>query len=192
MTSADLIVLGVMFLSGLVGFMRGLVREVLSIAAWLGAAAAAIIFSSGLRSYVSPYVPSPDWIDPVAYVILFIVALIVFSIIAKMIGGAVRASAIGGIDRTLGLLFGLARGAVLAAAAYIVAGMAVPVDHWPEQVLEARSLPYIYRGATWLVPLIPAEYQPPIYAPPPTRQTALEGVLSATPAGRATDPPPRK
>jgi membrane protein required for colicin V production len=188
MTSVDLLVLGVMFLSGLIAFMRGLVREVLSIVAWLGAAAVAITCLPYARPLVSGWMPSAEWIDPAGYILLFVVSLIVFSLIAKVIGGAVRTSSIGGIDRTLGLVFGLARGAVLAIAAYIVAGMAVPVDHWPEPVLESRALPYIYAGAAWVARLIPPEYQPPIYAPPPARQTALEGILNVSPTGRATGP----
>ena len=40
----------------------------------------------------------------------------------------------------LGLVFGLARGAALVIVAYIVAGMVIPVDRWPDAVLEARSL----------------------------------------------------
>ena len=189
MTSVDLAVLGVMFLSGLVALMRGLVREVLSVAAWLGAAAVATTFMPLARPMVSQWVPSPEWTDPAGYIILFLVSLILFTLIAKLIGGAVRSSAIGGVDRSLGFLFGLARGAAIAVAAYIIAGMAIPVDHWPAQVLEARSLPYVYDGAKLAVRLIPPEYQPPVQAPPPARQTGMGGVISATPAGRASDRP---
>jgi membrane protein required for colicin V production len=192
MTTVDLVVLGVMFLSGLLAFSRGLVREVLSIGAWLGAAAVAVTFLPEVRPLVEPYVPSPEWVDPAGYILLFVISLIVFSLIAKTIGGAVRSSAIGGVDRTLGLLFGFARGAALAVAAYIIVSMAIPVEHWPEQVLESRSLPFIYTGAVWAAKQIPQEYRPLVPPPPPARQTALEGILNASPAGRAIDPPLRR
>ena len=192
MTSVDLGVLGVMFLSGLLAFSRGLVREVLSIGAWLGAAVVAITFLPSIRPLLLPYLPSQEWVDPAGYILLFLVSLIVFSLIAKTIGGAVRSSAIGGIDRTLGLVFGLARGAAIAVAAYIVASMAVPVDHWPDQVLESRSLPYIYSGAAWVAKQIPQEYRPTVPPPPPGRQTGLEGILNTSPPGRAIDPPLRR
>jgi membrane protein required for colicin V production len=192
MTSVDLLVLGVMMLSALIAFMRGLVREVLSIAAWLGAAAVSVSFLPMIRPMISPYVPSPEWTDPAGYVILFLVALIVFSLVAKTIGGAVRASAIGGIDRSLGLLFGLARGAVLAIAVYIVGGMAVPPERWPAQVLDARSLPLIFKGAEWVVRQIPVEYRPKVEPLPPSRQASLDGILNASPTGRAIDPPIRR
>ena len=181
-----------MFVSGLLAFSRGLVREVLSIGAWLGAAVIAITFLPAVRPLLVPYMPSPEWIDPAGYIVLFLVSLIVLSLIAKTIGGAVRSSAIGGIDRTLGLLFGLARGAALSVVVYIVACMAIPPDRWPEQVLESRSLPYIYTGALWVARQIPQEYRPEVPPPPPTRQTAMDGILKTSPVGRAIDPPLRR
>ena len=191
MTSVDLILLGVMLLSGVVALMRGLVREVLSVVAWLGASAVATTCMPAVRPMVRQWVPSPEWADPAGYIILFLVSLIVFTLIAKVISGAVRSSSIGGVDRSLGLLFGLARGAALAVVAYILGGMAIPVDHWPPQVLEARALPLIYDGAQWTARMLPAEYRPDLQAPP-SRQTAGNGIMNPIPAGRAIDPPPRR
>jgi membrane protein required for colicin V production len=192
MTSVDLVLIGVMVLSGLIAFMRGLVREVLSIAAWVGAGAVAFTALPAIRPIIGPHMPSPEWTDPAGYIILFLISLIVFSLIAKTIGGAIRSSAIRGIDRSLGLLFGLARGLALAIVVYIVACMASPPDHWPPSVLESRSLPYIYTGAAWVARQMPAEYQPAVPPPPPSRQTALNEILSASPTGRAFDPPLRR
>jgi membrane protein required for colicin V production len=193
MTSVDLVVLGVMFLSGIIAFMRGFVREVLSIGAWIGAAGVCITCLPLIRPLLGPYMPSAEWTDPAGYIILFLVSLVVFSLIAKTIAGAVRSSSVGGIDRSLGLVFGLARGAALAIVAYIVACMAIPPERWPPPVLESRSLPYIYTGAAWIARQIPPEYQPavPPPPPPPTRQTALGGILKVSPVGRAIDPPLR-
>jgi membrane protein required for colicin V production len=190
MTSADVVVLAVMILSGLVAFMRGLVREVLSIVAWLGAALVAWKFKPVLVPYLG-WMPQ-EWTDPAAYIVIFLVSLIVFSIVASTISGAVRSSAVGGIDRTLGLAFGLARGVVLAIVAYIVGGLAIPPERWPEQVLDARSLPLIYQGAEWLARQVPEEYRPKVETPPAPRQPALNSLLSASPTGRAIDPPPRR
>ena len=133
--------------------------------------------------------PSPEWTDPAGYIILFLVSLIILSVVAKAIGGAVRSSVISGIDRSLGLLFGFARGAVLAVAAYILACLAIPPDRWPQPVLESRSLPYIYNGAVWAARQFPPDYRPTVLPPPPSRQTALDGLLKASPIGRASDRP---
>ena len=59
---------------------------------------------------------------------------------------------LGGLDRTLGLVFGLARGAALVILAYIIAGMVVPVDRWPPPVLASRACWHRpIRGALWAV-----------------------------------------
>ena len=196
MNTVDMVVLGVLVLSGLVAFMRGIVREVLSLAAWGGAAAVAATSEPLVRPYVSPHVPSQDWTDPVCYVLVFLAAMIVFSVAAKMISSAVKASAIGGIDRTLGLAFGLGRGALVLVAVYIAAGMAMPVEHWPEQVLESRALPFIRDGANWTVDKIPSEYRPAVPQLPPGlpsgREPSRDKIIATTPTGRASDPPPRK
>ncbi len=192
MTAVDLVVLGVLALSGLIAYMRGIVREVLSIAGWVGAGVVAINFQPMARPFVAQYAPSPEWADPAAYILLFIVSLIVFSIISKMIGSAVRSSAIGGLDKGLGLLFGLARGALVAIGVYIVGGMAMPPDHWPEPVANARTLPFLFEGAKWVAQKIPAEYRPVVPIPPVARQASAESIMTTTPAGRATDLPTRR
>jgi membrane protein required for colicin V production len=188
MTLVDVAVLAVMILSGLLAFSRGLIREVLSIGAWVGAGVFAVAGLPTIRPWLEPHMPSAEWTDPAGYIILFLVSLIILSVIAKAIGGAVRSSVISGVDRSLGLLFGFARGAVLAVAAYILACLAIPPDRWPQPVLESRSLLYIYNGAVWAARQFPPEYRPTVL-PPPSRQTALDGLLKATPIGRASNRP---
>jgi membrane protein required for colicin V production len=195
MTSVDLLVAGVMLLSGLIGVVSGFTREVLRVAAWVGALIVSIMCVDLIRPMVARWMPSPDWADYASYVVLFLLSLIVFSLIAKTIAGAVHASDFRGIDRSLGLLFGLVRGAAIAVAAYIIVGSWVtPVDQWPAQVLDARSLPLICKGADWVARQFKEEYRPKVQpcVSPPTRQAAQEGILSPIPSGRAIDPPLRK
>jgi hypothetical protein len=59
------------------------------------------------------------------------------------------------------------------------------VDRWPDVVLQARSLPLVYQGASWAVQRLPADHRPQLYAPPPGRETTADALLHATPAGRA-------
>jgi membrane protein required for colicin V production len=189
MTWVDLAVVGMLVISALLAFMRGLVREVLGIGAWIGALAAAIEAMPYARNLVRRWVNEPAWIDPVAFLSVFLVTLIALSLVARLIGRLVRGSALGGVDRTLGLVFGVARGAALVILAYIVAGLVVPVDRWPAPVLQARTLSPAYEGASWVVRKLPAEYRPRLYPPPPGRETTAEALLRATPQGRATGKP---
>jgi membrane protein required for colicin V production len=103
----------------------------------------------------------------------------------------VRASPIGGLDRSLGLVFGLARGAALIVLAYIIAGMVIQVDRWPEAVLQARALPLVYQGASWAVQKLPVDHRPQLYAPP-GKETTADALLHATPQGRAVGRPPAR
>jgi membrane protein required for colicin V production len=190
MTWVDLAVLGVLALSALLAFLRGFVREVLGIGAWVGAVLAAVWAFPYARPRVREWLGAPDLVDPVAFGAVFIVVLVVLLLLSGWIGALVRRSVLGGVDRTLGLVFGLARGAALVVIAYIAAGMVVPVDRWPEPVLQARTLPIAYQGASWAIAQLPSEYRPRLYPPPPGRQTTAAALLHATPQGRATGKPP--
>ena len=111
MTWVDLVVFGFLAISGLLAFVRGLVREVLGIGAWIGAVAAGFMALPQMRKMVSTWFSTPEWVDPVSFIVIFLITLIMLMLIARIIGGAVRRSALGGVDRTLGLVFGLVRGA---------------------------------------------------------------------------------
>jgi len=187
MTWVDAVVLAVLGLSALLAFSRGLVREVLSLGAWVGAICAAIWALPRVRPQVHQWIGESPWVDPVAFALVFIVSLIVLSIVARLLSNLVRGSVIGGLDRTLGLLFGLVRGVALVILAYIIAGMVVQVDRWPEPVLQARSLPLIYQGASWAVQKLPSDHRPQLYAPPPERQATAEELLRASPQGKAVN-----
>ncbi len=187
MNWVDLVVLGVILLSGLLAFARGLVREALGVGAWL--IAAVIASPYGVFPMVQPWVrqqfSDTTVADTVAFAGVFVVVLILLSLLAGGIASAVRGSVLGGLDRTLGLLFGIARGALVLCTAYILAGLAVAVDQWPAPILEARSLPIVYHGAAWVAARLPTGYRPAVAAPPPGRSTSAAELLHANPVGRA-------
>ena len=191
MTWVDFAVLGVIAISALLAFMRGLVREVLGIGAWVGAACAGIWGLPFARPQFHQWMGASPWADPVAFVAIFVVALIVLMLVAHFIGRLVRRSALGGLDRTLGLVFGLVRGAALIILAYIFVGLVKPVDQWPEEVLQARSIDFVYDGAKWAVDHLPPGgfHAPPVYPPPAHRRTTAEALLHATPQGSALSRP---
>ncbi len=186
MTWVDLAVLGILAISALLAFVRGLVREVLGLASWIGAIFAGVWAVPRVRPQFQEWIGMSPWVDPVAFGVVFIVSLIVLMLICRWISALVRASAVGGLDRTLGLVFGLLRGAALIILAYIVAGMVVEVNRWPEPVLRAESIWPVYRGARWVVERLPSNYRPgEVHAPPEGRATTAAALLQATPQGRA-------
>jgi len=185
MTWVDLVVLAVLGISGLLAFLRGFVREVLGLMAWLGA----IYVAMGTFHLVQPsfrsWIDNPDIADPVAFAVVFLVALAGFSLVAMLAAKLVRNSGLRSLDRTLGLVFGLVRGAAVVVAAYIVGGMVLPVEKWPDVILLARSLPVAYGGAAWVAGQLPEEYRPHLSPPPAGRDTSADALLHATPQGYA-------
>ena len=155
MTSADLIIIAILALSALLAFMRGFVREVLSIGAWVGAALATIYGFPIAQPYARKYIEVALFADIAAGVAIFVVALIVLTVLSHALSRNVRSSALGAVDRALGLLFGLVRGAVLVCLAYLVMAWAIPQEDRPVWVAEARTLPLVQQGAGLLLKILP-------------------------------------
>ena len=188
MNSVDLLVFAILGVSALLGLSRGLVREALGLGSWLLAAYAAYQFGPNLQPTLRQAVGNPDLADPLAYVLVFVSVLIALSLLSNLVGRIVRVSALGGLDRMLGFLFGLARGAALLVATYIPLGIMLPPERWPEPVLRARTLPFIYDGALWAADELPPQYRPRVAPPPDGQPTTEAGLLHATPDPRALGP----
>ncbi|WP_404381283.1 CvpA family protein [Caenispirillum salinarum] len=153
----DLIVLVVLLLSAVLAFFRGFVHETLGIAAWVGAGLAALYGLPIVQAEVRQLIPVTWAADAAAAVAIFLVTLLVLSILTRGIARKVQDSSLGSVDRSLGVLFGLARGAFLVGLAYILlAWMIPPADH-PDWIREARGLPLIQRTAAMIQEAVPEE-----------------------------------
>lgn len=141
----DLVVLVVMLLSALLAMVRGFTREVLAITAWVVAIAAALYFKDDLAPWIAEHVTfGPDWLPMViAGTVVFLVTLIVVSLVTIKIADLVLDSQIGPVDRSLGFLFGAARGFLLAVIAFIFFNYFVSLEQQPDWATEARSRPIL-------------------------------------------------
>ncbi|MGX9964194.1 CvpA family protein [Roseomonas sp. F4] len=161
MTWVDAIILVLLLLSAGLAYFRGLVREVLGVGAWAGAIILAILAEPQVTPLVAAHVDPPWLATGIAVGGVFLVVLIILKLLIAWLAGHVQRSALGGVDRVLGLVFGLARGAFVVVIAYIVAGLVLPdSDRWPEPVRQARSLPLAAQGAAWVVAKLPDEFRP--------------------------------
>jgi len=106
----DLVVIGIVLISALLAAVRGFTREVLAIVAWVVAAAAAWYLHPTALPIAQQYIHSNTVALVAAIGGIFVVTLIIVSIITVQISDLILDSRIGAIDRTLGLLFGAARG----------------------------------------------------------------------------------
>lgn len=155
MNGLDIVVILVVLVSGLFAFARGFVKEALSVGAWVGAGLAALYAFPYVRPVAERFLPKGPLADTAAGIAVFLVALVVLSLVTSAIAGRVKGSALSALDRTLGLIFGLARGAVLMCLAYIALSWVLPPNDRPDWMQKARTLPLLANGADILRSLVP-------------------------------------
>ncbi|HEY0234443.1 MAG TPA: CvpA family protein [Afipia sp.] len=154
-TLLDIIVLAVMLLSGLLAMIRGFMREILSIAAWGTAALTTLYAYQKLLPAAKTYFNN-DTVATVAVIAgVFIVTLIVVSIITVRISDMILDSRIGALDRTLGFLFGLARGLLIMVVAFLFFAWLVPDKQQPDWVRTAKSRGVLQATGDSLLALLP-------------------------------------
>lgn len=126
-TIVDGIVAVVIVVSALLAYSRGLVREALAIAGWIGATILAFLFADKATPLIKQIPMLGDFIGDscelsmiASFAAVFGVALILFSIFTPLFSSVVQRSVLGGLDQGLGFMFGVVRGILLVAVAYFV------------------------------------------------------------------------
>jgi len=137
----DLTLLAVLLASVVVGLVRGLVFEVLSLLGWLAAFIAAQMWSPDLAPHVPVGSPGSALNYAAAFAIVFLLALVVWMVMARLVRLIVHATPLTLIDRTLGGVFGLARALVLLLVVATVVSFTPAVRAGPWQASH---------GAAWL------------------------------------------
>jgi membrane protein required for colicin V production len=156
MGHVDIALLAVLLVSVLVGLIRGLVMETLALAGWVVAYFAA----HWLAPTIAGHLPlgSPDSLlnHGAAFVLIFVLALIIWSLGARLLSMLVKSSPLSGVDRFLGAGFGLLRGVVL----LLVVATVVAFTPWSGSQQWQASRGRIWLGALMdeLAPLLPEQW----------------------------------
>ena len=151
----DIFLIVVMLISGLLAMVRGFMREVLSIAAWAAAAATTLFFYAKLLPLAKQYFNN-DYVAGGATIGgLFLGTLIIVSVLTVRVSDMILDSRIGALDRTLGFLFGLARGLIIVVVAFVFFDWLVPQKSQPEAVRNAKSRVVLQGTGNWLMSLLP-------------------------------------
>jgi len=161
MNGLDLAVVTVIVMSGVFAFARGFVKEALSIVAWVGAAFAALYGAAYILPLAGRFLPKGPVTEAIGGIVLFLIVLILLSLLTSRVSRRVKQSGLSAVDRSLGLVFGLARGVVLVCLGYLALSWAVPADErqQPAWMARARTLPFLETGADRLRALVPAAYR---------------------------------
>lgn len=157
LTILDIIVIVVVLISATLAMVRGFVREVLSVASWVAAVAAAYYFHGPLVPLIRPYIESGTIATIVAASLIFFIALILASYLTTRIADFVIDSRVGAIDRILGFLFGAARGVLLVVIALWFFSFLAPTP--PEWVANAQTKPILDNLGQELVAALPEDME---------------------------------
>ena len=155
LSTFDLVVIAVVALSGLFALFRGLVVEVLSVVSWVGAAIVFLYAFPLARPYSREVISFTPLADAVAGIAVFLGALIVLSLIGRVLARAVHGGAVNWIDRVLGFVFGLARGVFVLGVLLLGFNQFVPPEEHPNWLKISRTQPIIAWTARALERVIP-------------------------------------
>ncbi len=153
-TMLDGILLGITLVSAILAMVRGFSREVLSLVSWAAAAVAAYLFFQPLLPYIKPYINNETIAKIAAAAAVFLVVLIIVSLITMKIADFIIDSRIGALDRTLGFLFGAARGVLLVVVAMLFFNWLMP-DNQSAWITNAKSRPMLDSLGQQLMQLLP-------------------------------------
>lgn len=187
-TWLDIIVLAFMLISGLLAMARGFNREILTIVSWIAAAFATLSLFPRLQPQAHELL-QPEWLADMALVFaIFLITLLVVTFISVRIADRILDSQIGALDRTAGLLFGLARGLFIVGIGYLFFTGLVPEEHRPRWVVEAKSRIVLDKTSEMIMSALPDDPSALLEKVLPGRNKAVED--GAEPAADAPAPEP--
>lgn len=150
----DWIILGILGLSVLIGLMRGLVAEVLSLVVWVAAFWVAALFGTDVAALFDNAISLPMARIGLGYAICFFGVLLVGALLRFAARRLIWSTGLTGIDRLLGVVFGFVRGALVVTILVFLVGLtAVTREPWWQQSV---LLPQFQGAAAWLGQNIPA------------------------------------
>jgi len=138
---ADFVIGSVVLASSFYGLYRGLIRELISLIAWVAAFFLAIFFSSDLA-----FMLDPEWAGETLRLVfsfsaIFVSVLIFSSIVQFGMGKFISLVGLGGLDRFLGLVFGLLRGLVISMIVLVLFREFLPLSDW---VVDSKIAKYLF------------------------------------------------
>lgn len=152
----DTCVISIMLLSCLFAFYRGLVREILSLAAWVGAGIITLCYYHTALEKMQPYFKTTAAAIGAATIGLYIISLIGFAIVNTIIIKTIKSSGeTGPLDNMLGLLFGAMRGALIVSLGFFLISKTLPEKEYPEWITKSVTRPYVEKGAMALAKIAP-------------------------------------
>ena len=185
----DGILLVVMLISAVLAMIRGFVREVLSIASWVIAAIAALTLYGYVQPFAKQYISNDMVALAASGAAVFLVTLVIVSYITMRISDFVLDSRIGALDRSLGFVFGAARGLLLMVVAMLFFTWLIPVDRQPDWIAGAKSRPLLLSLGDELISALPDDPEQTLMEEINAARTSTAQKDTAGTSGKADDQP---
>jgi membrane protein required for colicin V production len=149
----DLIIVGIVIISALISLVRGFVKESISLASWVLAGFIALRYFAPLAELLEPYVESPTIRTGTSFAILFVCSLIIGAIVNFMASQLVTKTGLSGTDKSLGVVFGAARGLLIVVILVLLAGLTpMPSESWWQA---STMIDYFSSMANWIKDIMP-------------------------------------
>lgn len=155
MTWIDYTLIGIIGMSSIAGFVRGFMREALSLFTWLVALWVAWQYFRVFADYLVPWVESQPIRFGIAFIGLFLIILILGGIIGMIVGSLTDRSGFSFLDQLFGIIFGFLRGALIVLIIALLGGLtALPRESWWQ---ESKLLTPIQQKAIQMLDLLPQD-----------------------------------
>jgi membrane protein required for colicin V production len=164
----DIIIVLILLVSGLISVARGFAKEFVSLATWVVAMWVAITFSADFADILPQSLESIHFSVfghdfafnnlrlGIAFVLMVVLVLIAGFLVNKFFSSIMRTEALRSLDKMLGFIFGLARGAIIIVIGVIIAGLSDLPSH--ELWQESQLITYFEAPALWVINLLPDRY----------------------------------
>ena len=155
MNYLDIIIAVILFLFGFKGWKKGLIIEVVSLAAFAVGIWGAMHFSDFTATKLSEFIEiNPKYINTVAFILTFIILVILVNLIGKLVTKLIKTLNLGFVNKIGGFLFGAAKGVLLCSVILMVLNNFQLLGLVKEEVKQEsllypyieKTVPYIYQG----------------------------------------------
>lgn len=169
---ADLIIISLVGLSVVVSFIRGFVKEMISLISWVVAAYLAVVYCKKLGSYFT-FTDVEAIRIFIAFLLIFVPTVFVGAIVNMIIGGFVRKTPFSFSDRVIGILFGVFRGALFLTLGVLLAGLtALPKEPWWQN---SYLIPPLQSMAIWFRDILPPDIAKSFDFEPKSKEKSTKG-----------------
>ncbi|GEM_PF-640673 len=152
----DGVIFAILFFSCLISFVRGFVKETLSLAAWVSAAIITLYNAEKVSSWLAPHVGKPVVATVLGTLCTYFFSLIFFSMLNRVIGKYTKSGKdVGILDNLLGMVFGFAKGTLIIVLSFFSYSTIVSKEEYPTWMKSAKTLPYVERTTAAMVNSFP-------------------------------------